>query len=55
MNDRGIMASYLKSPLSKITNLENSSQFKLVQDYNSCRVLDLLIKTQNQLLCITIC
>ena len=31
MNDRGILATYLKSPLSKITNPENSSQFKLVK------------------------
>ena len=27
MNDRGILATYLMSPLSKITNPENSSQF----------------------------
>ena len=32
MNDRGILASYLLSPLSKITNPENTSQFKLVED-----------------------
>ena len=30
MNDRGILATFLLSPLSKITNPENSSQFKLV-------------------------
>ena len=30
LNDRGILASYLMSPLSKITNPENTSQFKLV-------------------------
>ena len=30
MNDRGILATYLMSPLSKITNHENTSQFKLV-------------------------
>ena len=29
MNDRGIIASYLMSPLSKITNPENTTQFKL--------------------------
>ena len=29
MNDRGIIASYLLSPLFKITNPENISQFKL--------------------------
>ena len=28
MNDRGILASYLMSPLSKITNPENTSQFR---------------------------
>ena len=44
MNDRGILATYLMSPLSKITNPENSSQFKLVKDYNSNRVNDLLMK-----------
>ena len=40
MNDRGIMASYLMSLLSKITNPENTRQFKLVQDFNSNRVND---------------
>ena len=44
MNDRGILASYLMSPLSKITNPENTTQFKLVKDHNSNRVNDLLIK-----------
>ena len=44
MNDRGILATYLMSPLSKITNPENTSQFKLVKDHNSNRVNDLLIK-----------
>ena len=43
MNDRGILASYLMSPISKITNPENSSQFKLVKDSNSYRVDDLKI------------
>ena len=43
MNDRGILASYLLSRLSKITNPENSTQFKLVKDHNSNRVNDLLI------------
>ena len=43
MNDRGILASYLMSPLSKITNPENTSQFKLVKDPNSNRVNDLKI------------
>ena len=40
MNDRGIIASYLMSPLSKITNPENSSQFKLVKESSSNRVND---------------
>ena len=44
MNDRGILATYLMFPLSKITNPEKSSQFKLVKDHNSNRVNDLLIK-----------
>ena len=43
MNDRGILATYLMSLLSKITNPENSSQFNLVKDSNSNRVNDLLI------------
>ena len=43
MNDRGILASYVMSPLSKITNPENTSQFKLVKDSNSNRVNDLKI------------
>ena len=43
MNDSGIIASYLMSPLSKITNPENSSQFKLVKDSSSNRVNDLKI------------
>ena len=46
MNDRGILASYLMSPLSKITNPENTSQFKLVKDHNSNRVNDLLMKNK---------
>ena len=43
MNDRGIIASYSMSPLSKITNPENTSQFKLVKYSTSNRVNDLLI------------
>ena len=46
MNDRGILATYLMSPLSKITNPENTSQFKLVKDHNSNRVNDLLMKNK---------
>ena len=43
MNDRGILTTYLMSPLSKITNPENTTQFKLVKDSNSNRVNDLKI------------
>ena len=43
MNDRGILATYLMSPLSRITNPENSTQFKLVKDPSSNRVNDLKI------------
>ena len=43
MNDRGILASFLMSPLSKITNPENTSQFKLVKVSSSNRVNDLKI------------
>ena len=43
MNDRGIIASYLLSPLAKITNLENSTQYKLVKDSNLNGVNDLKI------------
>ena len=31
LNERGILATYLMSPLSKITNPENTTQFKLVK------------------------
>ena len=48
LNDRGILASYLMSSLTKITNPENSSQFKLVKDSSSNRVNDLLRKIQYQ-------
>ena len=43
MNEGGIISSYLLSPLSKVTNPEKTSQFKLVKDHNSNRVNDLLI------------
>ena len=43
MNDRGILATYLMSPLSKITNPKNTSQFKFVKVSNSNRVNDLPI------------
>ena len=41
-NDSGILASYLLSPLSKITNLEQTSQFRVVTDPSSDRVNGLL-------------
>ena len=44
LNDRGIMASYLMSPLSKNTNPKKTSQFGLIKDHNSNAVNDLLIK-----------
>ena len=46
MNDRGILATYLMSPLCKITNPENTSQFKLEKDHNSNRVNGLLMKNK---------
>ena len=36
-----MLATYLMSPLSIITNLEKSCQFKLVRDFNSNIVNDL--------------
>ena len=44
MIDRDILACYLMSPLSKNTNPESSSQFKLVKDSSSNRVNDLLMR-----------
>ena len=43
MNDRGILASYVMSPLSETTNPKNITQFKLVEDSSSNRVNDLLL------------
>ena len=43
MIDRDIKASYLLFPLSKITNPEKTTQFKLVKDSISNRVNDLLL------------
>ena len=43
MNDRGILATYLMYPLSRITNPDNASQFRLVKDSSSNRVNDLKI------------
>ena len=42
MNDRGIVASCLMSPLPKTTDPENTSQFRLIKDSNSNRVSDLI-------------
>ena len=55
LNDRGILASCLMSPLSKITNPESVSQFKLVKDSNSSRVNDLKIYEEHQILYMIIC
>ena len=43
MNERGILASYLLSPLSKTTNPEHTFQYTLPEDPESCRVSDVLI------------
>ena len=43
LNEKHILASYLLSVLSKGTNPETTSQFKLVNDSNSDGVNDLLI------------
>ena len=44
MGDRGIIAAYLMSTPSKITNPENSTQFRLVKASSANRVNDFLIK-----------
>ena len=43
MNNRGILATYLMSLSSKITNPENTSHFILVEISSSKRVNDLLL------------
>ena len=43
MKDRGTISSYFLSPLAKIFNPENTTQFKLVKDSSSNRVNDLKI------------
>ena len=43
------------SLLSKITNPENFSQFKLVKGHNSTRVKDLLIKNTIPITFIIVC
>ena len=47
MNDRGVIASYLTSSLSKFVNPEQTSQFELVKDPQSNRFNGLLIKKNN--------
>ena len=42
-NHTGIIATYLLSPLLKITNLEKTSQYKLIKDISSNWVYGLLI------------
>ena len=39
MDDRGILASYLLSPLSKITNAKATSQFNPKNDLDSIRAM----------------
>ena len=55
MTDRGILATYLMSPLSKITNPENTTQFKLVKDSSSSRVNALLIHNTIPIVYMAIC
>ena len=55
LNERSTLATYLLSTISKITNSDQTRQFKLVKDTNSERVIDLLIKKQYQLLQMTNC
>ena len=55
MNDRGILASYLMIPISKITNPENSTQLKLVKDHSSNRVNDLFLNKTIPITYKTIC
>ena len=43
MKDRGLLATCLMSPLSRITKPENTSQFEIIKDSSSNRVNDLLI------------
>ena len=43
MIDRDKIASYLMSPLSKITNSETTGQIRIVKDHKSIRVIDFLI------------
>ena len=47
LNDRGILATYLMTSLSKTTNPEKTSQFNLVKNSTSNRVNDLKKKQDN--------
>ena len=51
MTDRAIIATYLMSPLSNITNPERTSQFKLVKDLSSNKINNLL---KNKILPVTL-
>ena len=51
----GIIAYFLLSPLSTITNPEHSSQFKIVKDSNSNKVINLFVNTKKLLPYMTIC
>ena len=42
MNEKGIIATYVLSPLSKITNPEHTSQYKLVK-YPSSNMVNFLL------------
>ena len=43
MKYKGILSSHLLSPLSKITNPDQTSQFEILMNPNSNRVSDLLL------------
>ena len=55
MNVRGIIESYLLSPISKITNTENTTQIKIVKDSSSNGVNELLIDNSVPIIYMTIC
>ena len=55
MNDKGIIAPFLISSLSKTAKLATTSQFKLVKDSISNRVRDLLMHNPKPLLYMTFC
>ena len=46
MNDTGIMAPFLASSLVNLFKPENKRQYKFLEDYNSIRMNDFLIKTK---------